>query len=167
MSKSTPGGATFITFAIPDDPKVQAAFGLVSMRHTQLDHILRMLLKSLSGVSVEQALAATSWTGSAELRERARKLARRRLGECAALIRLQALLKACEIATRKRNELIHNVIVREVDGADDVLMRDGDGKLKPPPTVEELNALADELVRLTLEINDARLNGWLKEAMRP
>lgn len=37
--------------------------------------------------------------------------------------------------------------------------------MKPLPTAEELGGLQRELYSLVIEINDARLNGFLAEAM--
>jgi hypothetical protein len=78
--------AWMIYMAIPEDQAVLAAVGKIALRHGQLDHVLRMTIKSLTGVSVNEAIDATARQGSRELRERIRKLARRRLGEGVALV---------------------------------------------------------------------------------
>jgi len=43
-----------------------------------------------------------------QFRDRIRKLGQMRLGEGAALLKLQAILKRCEAASRKLNDLLHN-----------------------------------------------------------
>jgi hypothetical protein len=105
-----------VTFHIPEDPALLAAFGTVGLRHSQLDHMLRMTIKSLSGVSIPEAMDATMFQGSKMLRSRITKLAKSRLGEGKAFIQLQALLERCRRATEKRNALIHNVWAREMGG---------------------------------------------------
>jgi hypothetical protein len=52
---------------------------------------------------------------------------------------------------------------QEIDG--DPKMRDASNEWGPIPTVESLEMLASELITLTVELNDARLKGWLFEAL--
>ena len=151
-----------ISFYIPQDAGLLGALGIIALRHAHLDHILRMTIKTLSNVSVQEALDATEFESSSGLRRRIRKLARLKLGEGKALIKLQALLERCSRATKRQNELIHNIWARELDG--EPLMRTNDHNWKSPPTIEELNALSEELTVLTNELNDARLSGFLAEA---
>ena len=42
---------------------------------------------------------------------------------------------------------------------------DDTGELKPLPSVEELNQLSIEITVITQELNEARLEGFLKEAL--
>ena len=70
-----------MTFHVPDDKELLAAFGEVALVHEHLNHILRMTIKTLAGLKPIEALDATSYDGSRQLRERIRKLARQRLGE--------------------------------------------------------------------------------------
>ena len=152
---------------VPDsssvDPTILAAVGAVTMTHAQLDRVLQMTVKTLAEVSVGEALDATALDGSYELRELIKKLARPRLGEGAALIRLRALLERCKRATDKRNDLVHGILVAELDG--DPQLHVKDHSMKPLPTAEELAGLQRELYSLVIAINDARLNGFLAEAM--
>jgi len=84
--------ATMITFHVPTDKDLLAAFGEVALRHEHLNHILRMTIKTLARLEVGEALDATAYDGSRQLRERIRKLARQSLGEGQPLLKLQALL---------------------------------------------------------------------------
>ena len=155
--------ARMMTFHIPADPRVLTAVGEVAIRHGQLDHILRMTIKTLAGLTPQQALDATASHGSALLRERIGKLANQRLGEGSALLQIQAILERCRRATQRRDDLVHGLWARELDG--DPAMRTSDHAWKPIPTVEELNALTSELVSLTDELNNARLEGFLAAAL--
>ena len=66
--------AAMIMFHVPEDPALLAAFGEVGLRHEHLSHILRMAIKTLAGLEVNDALDATAFDGISVLRDRVRKL---------------------------------------------------------------------------------------------
>ena len=150
-------------FYVPEDSALLAAYGELSLRHEHLTHILRMTIKTLARLEVTEALDATAYDGAAQLRDRIRTLARQRLGEGEALLKLQAILERCKRATEKRNALIHSVWGKELDG--EPFRRANDHSWQPLPTVEELKVLGEELRALTVALNDARLQGFLAEAI--
>jgi hypothetical protein len=151
---------------IPKDPSVVGAVGRIALRHGQLGYILRMTVKTLSGLSIQDALDATARLGSRDLRERIRKLARQRLGEGAPLLRLEAILQRAAKATDRRNHLLHTLWAHELDGAP--VIRDEDNHtFKAIPTPAELDAVADALAEIATELNTARLDGFLFEALKP
>ena len=154
---------TMIYFDIPADTELLAAFGEVTLRHEHLNHVLRMTIKTLSRLSVNEALDATERDGSAQLRERIRKLARQRLGEGEPLLRLQAVIERCGRATDRRNDLVHSVWAKELDG--ESVRRNSAHGWQAIPTVDELSTLAGEIGSLTAELNRARLEGFLHEAL--
>lgn len=152
-----------MTFHVPADKDLLAAIGKVALRHEHLNHILRMTIKTLARLEIAEALDATAYDSSAQLRERIKKLARQRLGEGEPLLKLQALLERCKRATEKRNDLIHSVWGKELDGEP---ARKGLGdEWLPLPTVEELNGLAEVILQITSQLNEARLEGFLHEAL--
>jgi hypothetical protein len=151
-------------FHIPDDPAFLQAAARVSLTHAHLDYSLRMCIRTLANVSIEDALEATEYEGAAALRGRVRKLARMRLGEGTALVKLQALLQRCADATRDRNALLHNIIVADWLG-EHPAMRGPDHSLIALPAATELEELADRITRLAVDLNHARLKGWLAEAL--
>jgi hypothetical protein len=151
-------------FIVPTDAEVLKAIAIVTLRHNQLDHMLKYVLKSIAAVTIEEAFDATLHDGSWTLRERLRKLARRRLGDGTALVKFQALLGRCERATEKRNDLVHSVWEQDASGGE-TRVRDRNSAAKAPPTAEELNALGEELHQLAFELNEARLGGFLSEAL--
>jgi hypothetical protein len=128
---------------LPVDPEFLRAFAQLTIAHAHLDHMLRMTVKTVADVSIGQALDATKYDGSRALRERIRKLARQSLGASRALVLLQALLQRCERATARRNEFVHNIIAKELDG--DVFVMTDDNQWKPLPTAPELDAVRDEV----------------------
>lgn len=169
MRQRTRGGVAletnFVVMHIPNDPQWLAAFGRVSVAHAHLDYVLRMTIKTLTNVSVAVALDATERDGAASLRERIRKIGRSRLGEGQPLVRLQALIERCQRATERRNRWTHDVIVSDWEHVG-ARMQQAGGQSVPLPSPEELAALSGEIIALVHEINEARLEGWLYEALK-
>jgi hypothetical protein len=168
MSEDVPHYPTgpAMVFHVPDDPKWLMAFGRVSIVHTHLDHILRMLIKTLANVTVDVALSATDSEGSAVLRARIKKLAKQQLGEGAALLGVQDLVEQCRRVTKRRNDLIHTTIASDWLGMEEEarLYRAGFPPA-PLPTAQDLETLGNEINHLIAGINQARLRGWLAEAL--
>ena len=152
-----------IAFHIPDDPALLAAFGEVALRHEHMSHILRMTMKSLAGITPLAATAATMYEGSRQLRDRAKTLARKRLGEGAPLMKLQALINACGALSDERNDLVHGLWAKELDG--EAHIRNAFGKVRPLPTAQQLKDLANRIESLTSSLNHERLKGFLAEAL--
>jgi hypothetical protein len=152
-----------MTFHIPEDQNILVLIGMISLRHSHLDYILRMTIKTLAEVSINQALDATRYHGSSQLRRRILKLAKQRLGEGRPLIQLEALLGRCERATEKRNRLVHEIWAKELDG--EPFVRTENHEWEPTPSITALDQLADELKSVTQELNNARLDGFLHEAL--
>jgi HAMP domain-containing protein len=148
---------------LPVDPDFLRAFAQLTIAHAHLDHMLRMTLKTVANISIEQALDATKYDGSRAMRDRVRKVARQSLGESRALVLLQAVLQRCERATARRNELVHNIIAKELDG--DVVMMTDDHKWKSLPTAAQLDAVRDDIEHLWLELNRLRLEGEVHERL--
>ena len=145
--------ATMMTFHIPEDPAYLQTVGAITIAHGHLDYVLRMTIKSLTGLSVEEARDATNRQGTWKLRNRVNKLAEKRLGEGDARLKLQALLTRCERATEQRDELIHNLCAKELDGP--VILQIKGKEWGPLPSVTELDELFGEIYNLTIEINQA------------
>lgn len=154
----------FYIFGLPDDPAVLQALGVVAIRQGHLDRMLRMTYKILAELPVRQALDETLRENSSALRKRIHRVATQRLGEGAALVKLQALLDRAKSVTDRRNELMHGVCGREIDETDSQILNE-DHSIKPFPTVDELNELAIELKTVTNEFNNARIDGFIRIAM--
>lgn len=56
------------------------------------------------------------------------------------------------------------MVGKEING--DAYQKTDDHQWQPMPTVPELKSLADDIMNLTKELNDARLDGFLFEALR-
>lgn len=152
-----------IRMALPQDTGVLAAIGKIALRHGQLDYSLKMAVKTLANLPIDEAINGTQRQGSRDLRERVRRLAKKRIGESGALVRLDAILERARRTTERRNELLHGLWAHELDG-DPVLRTDGT-EFGPVPTIVELEALADELEAVAKDLTFARLDGFLHEAL--
>lgn len=152
-----------ITLDIPQDDQLLAAVGKISIRHGQLDHVLRMTIKSITGLPFNEVFEATRRQGSRELRIRVKKLAKQRLGEGKALIGLEALLDRSQRATDKRNEKLHRVWAYNLEG--DAVTRDEEHNWNPIPEIAELEKIATELADIAYRLNHARLDGFLCQAL--
>ncbi len=129
-----------------------------------IENAMKMVVMDLSGVEKQEALDATAMQNSRELRDRIRKLAKQRIGETPALVKLDALLHRIQLASLKRNELLHSVW-----GTDRVFgtaMRDENHTFKKAPDIGQLNEVVDELYVLIDEVIYARLKGFLKDALK-
>jgi hypothetical protein len=165
----------FITFQLPDDPELLAAFGLVALSHAHLDHMLRLMIKTLANVTVDEARLATAREGSAALRDQVRKLAKSVMGDSTPdFIKLKALLSRCRICTERRNALMHGICAQELnsDAVSDEefrgakVMLDEDLQMHPMPTTSDLRELSAGIESLVNEINQERRFGFIDEAMR-
>jgi hypothetical protein len=143
------------------------AMGAAIARQAHLDHMLRMTTKTIRGVSVPIGLRAVpKKTSSMWLRRSVQRLAKKRLGDGAALKQLMDLLERCELATEKRNRFAHAMFAGMVDESNASLMLNNDDKWVPLPAVAAVYALADELEALAFEVNHARLQGFLAQALK-
>lgn len=152
-----------LIFYVPDDRELLAALGEVTLRHEHLSHILKMTIKSIAGLAIAETLDATQYDGARQLRECIHRLARKKFGTSEALLKLRALLNRAERLTDKRNRLTHGLWAQELDG--DPGLMGAPGELETLPSLDQLKTLASDLAELTREINSARLEGFLKEAL--
>jgi hypothetical protein len=126
--------------------------------------VLIMTIRTLGGMGVEKALNDLAPTRSSKLRDLIRKAAKRGLGSHPAFNELVALLDQCKAATRRRNDLTHDPWAMEPDG--EMIVRTKEHKSVPLPTVPQLEELARDLVQLTDELNSARMEGFLAQALK-
>lgn len=152
-----------ITFSIPANETLLAAIGKVAIRHGQLDYVLRMTIKTLSGLSLREAIDGTVGIMSRDLRRHVRKLAKDKFGEVSTTAyRLEALLNRAQRAAIRRNELLHGLWATDLEGRE--LFRHEGHRFTEIPTHDDLEALAEELAAIAYELNEARLSGFLKAA---
>ncbi len=92
---------SMITLKIPGDRKLLAAVGKVALRSSLLDLVMRMTIKVITGVSVEDALRATaSPVGQSHARGRELKtffVWPNRNCQTWALLRVQKRMRCCSL----------------------------------------------------------------------
>ena len=155
---------TVLRIDIPTDTEVQAAVGRVALRHGHLDHILKLTIKSILGITVREALDATRHQGSRELRERVRRLAKQNFGEGEALVKLDALLERARRSTETRNTLLHRLWAHDDQG--NQVIQGEDHQISLAPSVDALDGVSSELADVGWRLNKARLGGFLKAAIK-
>ena len=156
-----------IVMSLPQQPEILKAFGAMAIRHSYLDYHLRMMIKSLTGVSKEDALLATKYQGSSELRERIKKLAKKRFGDGEVLVKIQALMQRAEELTEKRNDYMHSLWAEKLEeGTAIPVLVNENGNCTPTPSAEDLNRLSSQLDSLANEIWQERLHGFIFEALQ-
>ena len=82
----------------------------------------------------------------------------------AALQTAQALVERCRHLTDQRNEFVHSVWAKQLDG--EPLRSDPREGWVPIPSKEQLDQLSEKVMRLTHEINYERLEGFLYQALK-
>lgn len=166
MTDSHTSPVTWIDPYVPEN-KTLAAIGELALRHSHLDHILRMTIKSLTGVTVDEALFENRKTKTWKLRHEIAEQAQVRLGEGEDFDRLINLLDRCRDLSDKRNSVIHDpwfVYLSEPHIGVKVTLND-ELQYIDVPTYNEIQKLADTAQAIFHEINDARRNGWLAHAI--
>lgn len=144
---------------VPDDQAILAALGVLTIRHGHLEYILRMTVKSLCDLSIEDALAETRRNGPKLLRERIKKEAKIRLGDGEIFDSLIDYLQQAWALSDIRNTYMHNLWARELDGPH--LLQNDDETWRSIPSSEELLHVADNIALLTKKLNHDRLEGRL------
>lgn len=168
--------AKFITYHVPSAP-AYAAIGRVAVRHGHLDHVLRLLIKTLSGMTIDRAIYATARLGSARLREISKDLSKDlfyKPGHRTTHLNICALLRRAEELSTKRNAFVHGIAAREMNtdalGHDEMngpeLLLDEYFAPNEFPTVDQLDDVANKINTLVNEINDARLYGFIALAVK-
>ena len=156
-----------VTFLVPDNQILFAALGRMAIRHSHLDYVLRMTIKTLTGKTVTEGLAVTKLTQNWRLRRQIDDVATKRFGESSAVLhQLRQLLERARVATTRRNEMLHELWAQELDGGQFLI---GDDKPpRPLPTVDEVDALTDEINTVLTALNSGRLDrtGFLLVALK-
>jgi hypothetical protein len=153
-----------VSLEIPTDLKLLQAAGRVALAHGQMEHTLRMSVKILAGLSVQKALDVTATMTAHNLRETIKRLFKQQSRDESATKKLVKLLDKIKRLSEKRNRLIHRPWAKDRQGQ--WVVKEEDHAWGQPPSIDELNQLADEIFKTVIELNTARLHGFIKEALR-
>jgi hypothetical protein len=155
-----------VGFHIPvEDRELLAALGEISLLHGHIDHVMKLLIKTFSELTIQEVMDATARESSWNLREWVKKLARDRLGKGTALAKVLALLERASRITERRNAFVHILCGKDQDGNPAAAAQDLT-VWKPLPTVADLDALSADMKTLRLDISRARSkSGFISEAL--
>jgi hypothetical protein len=148
---------------MPTDGETLAALGRVAVRHGFLELVLRRTVKTLAGLTVDEADRALAYDGPASLRDLAKKLANQKLGSASqATLKLRAVLAECKSVTDRRNALFHGQWVEDEESAFMV----GPESAMRIPTAAEITVLAEEIFAVANRLNQSRFrDGFLIAAL--
>lgn len=152
-----------VDLSLPPGPHLLEAAGRVALAHGQLELMLRMTIKTLTGMAVKEALYATEKTKNWQLREEIEKLFKQKTKELSLVLKLRAILNKCEALSAERNRLLHNAWAIAPDGS--VVSKGLDHAWGPAATPDDLNNLAIAIIKQVEILNEARLHGLIKEVM--
>ena len=148
---------------LPADDETLRSAGEVALAHGQLELMLRMTIKTLSGMSVRDSLKATERDKNWELREQIKKLFKSKTKDQTSWLRLKAILNECERLSEKRNRLLHNAWAYTPDGS--IVAKGDDHAWGPAPTSADLHTLASEISRQVEQLNQERLHGFIRDVV--
>lgn len=146
---------------IPSDISLTAALGELVIAHTHLELILRYTVKTLSGLSIKDALDSTEEDRTTDLRERVKQLFKEKRPTATEKTQLDALLQRAKRLTEQRNAYLHSVWSSTSEGQ--ALMKGADHSWGPAPTVFDVISVAEDLAQLTKDLNAARLRGFIAQ----
>src|SRR5437773_100137 len=116
-------------FYVPDDD-ILRELGRLQIQHSHLDHTLRLAIKRMLGISIDDPGYWNETRGmAAELRARARDLIAKRYSHDEDMAdTLNKVLDDAGVATTLRNRLLHSVWMKASGG--DPVLHDRDNTLK-------------------------------------
>jgi hypothetical protein len=150
-------------FYEPDDD-VLCELGRLQIRHSHLDHTLRLTIKRMLGISIDDPGYWNETRGmTSTLRVRVRELIAERYGDdddTAGI--LNKVLDDAETATTLRNRLLHSVWMKAPGG--EPVLHDRDNSLKMHvgfhlPTFEEVSGVSERIQRIQRVLNHLTRKG--------
>jgi hypothetical protein len=149
-----------ISLGLPNDPSEVVAIGKVAIRHGQLNHGLKLTIRSIRGISVEQALAETKRKSVHQLQALVEEHARDRFGEAPILVRIRELLHMSRQATEHRNSVLGDFWAAKSESAPD---RAPEKKPRGSPRVAELEVVPENLLSVVKQLDHERHRGCLQD----
>jgi len=145
----------------PENKELLAAVGVVAIAHGQLEYILRMIVRTLGGLSITEALDAMQFKPMIEVRKEIRRLFSELTNDAALRLKMDALLERVRKESEQRNQLLHRPWA--LDQENQPLMKDEYHQWGPTPNIEKFNKLSERIYDLIREMNEARFAGFIYE----
>jgi hypothetical protein len=140
------------TYYIPEDD-ILRELGRLQIRHSHLDHTLRLAIKRMLGIPIDDPGYWNETRGmAAGLRDRARELIAERFSSKDDVAdTLNRVLDDAELATTSRNRLLHSVWMKGADGK--AVLHDRDNASKKHvgfhlPSGAEIASLSERIERI-------------------
>ena len=131
---------------------VQRQVGSIVIKHGQLDHVRRLAIKRMLGISIhDPAYEAETKGMSGKLDSKIKKKLKTSKLDPAQQTELLRLLKRARRLTRVRNQLVHSVWAREHRKA--LMLRDGSRKPEPIPQITALIQHAADIDKVRSQLN--------------
>lgn len=146
----------------PSDIDLLAAVGSMALSHAHLDRALIGAIKTVRGISMEEATQQYERCGTEDLGKALFNGARDTFGEGETLDRIGAFVSSCKRVANLRNRFLHALWYQDRE-TDDLAIHNR-GKTTAPPTAQELNDLTRDIDVLWREVQDARHNGYIRAA---
>lgn len=143
-------------FYLPDDD-ILRELGRLQIRHSHLDHTLRLVIKRMLDISIDDPGYWNGTRGMATgLRERARELIAERYRDDDMAGILNQVLDDAEAATTQRNRLLHSVWMKETGG--EPVLHDRDNTLKMHvgfklPCARDIASVSERVERILRVLN--------------
>ena len=150
-----------VDLSLPEDDALLAAAGRVALAHGQLELMLRMVVKSLSGLTAREALDATRGHKAWQLRDEIKGLVKEKTKNRATRLRIGSALGKCKELSDRRNEMLHNAW--GIDESGSIVVKGPNHIWGKAATANDLDELAKEITAQVTELNNARLEGFIKD----
>jgi hypothetical protein len=149
--------------AMPQHPGLLEALGRLAVAHTHLELILQYTVKTVAGVSIIDALDATSGQRTSDVRRRIKKLFVQKKPPESEVVKLDALLNRARPLSKQRNDFLHSAWSQTEAG--EAVRKGEDHRWVPAPSKEEVDTVTIKIMELATEINNARLHGFINEVV--
>jgi hypothetical protein len=149
-----------VQLTIPNKPELVEALGRLAMGHAHLEVVLKYTFKTLSRLSIREALDQMKKKRTAFVRKRIRRLFLEKNPEPEDIAQLEELLNEAKKLSGKRNDLLHSAWSESPAGQPIIKSEDHTWGLAP--SKEEVDRITSEIVNLGNQINHERLHGFIQ-----
>jgi hypothetical protein len=151
--------------AIPTHPGLVETLGALAIAHTHLELTMRYIVKTISGLSISDALDATRQDRIVDLRERLKALFKEQKPTAQEKCRLDALLGRAKRLTESRNAYLHAAWSETPAGQ--AIIKGDNHSWEPAPTKDKVERVTKDILALAVELNESRLpNGFISQVLR-